>query len=158
MRMRLDELIVRSNLSCIHEGSRKVEQGCGIGLPPEGCKSRLGTFTREPSWERASCRLPTLFYYLLFRWTCAGRRIISETIGHYGKPVPVVYAYLRTVLERKSNGDFIEIFIWLKLKIKESELLLSDVFEIFFFETTDWLNNLYRSRKLLNRLKCLSKS
>lgn len=89
---------------------------------PEGCKSRLGTFTREPSWERASCRLPTLFYYLLFRRTCAGRRIISETIGHYGKPVPVVYVYLR-ILKRKSNDDFIWNFSFIRMKNKRGLII-----------------------------------
>lgn len=109
--MTLDESAGRSNLSCTR-GVQKGGAGVWNRTAPEGCKSRLGTFTREPSWERASCRLPTLFYYLLFRRTCAGRRIISETIGHYGKPVPVLYAYLRTVLERKSNGGLIAIFIF----------------------------------------------
>lgn len=104
MRMTLDESADRSNLS---RRVQKRAKGVWNRTAPEGCKSRLGTFTPEPSWERASCRLPTLFYYLLFRRTCAGRRIISETIGHYNKPVPVVYAYRRIALERKSNDDFI---------------------------------------------------
>jgi len=100
--------------------SIKVVQGWSRAAP-EGCKSRLGTFTREQSWERTSCWLPTLFYYLLFR------RIISETIGHHGKTASAVYvAYLRsasiTLTQTLNENTIVSLILYLTLRIKRIKI------------------------------------
>lgn len=70
----LDRLLIyrsktRTIWNIVNRVSDFVEHGYGGKRCPEGCKSRLDTFTWEPSvlsWERGTSWLPTLLYYLLF--------------------------------------------------------------------------------------------